>query len=485
MAETTAQNRVGLAYWMQEVLDQCDKVEADFSADPVHDLRTALRRCRSMADGIRVFDRDPTWKKMKRAGKELFSSLGDLRDTHVMGEWVEKVAPSKDAASKTLADFIAEQEQQLKKTAAGVVQNFDRKQWKGWASELPGRAARIPVDSPVFAHLALERWQEAHDLHRRALRNRTNVAFHQLRIGLKRFRYILENFLPSLHAEWGEDLKELQDLLGEVHDLDVLWQTAVHIRAFPDMESRALWRSRIEEERQKRLDSYRSKMVGRDSLWHLWRARLPQAEELRPIALQRLRIWASFLDPNVEHSNHVARLALQLYDALPLNGFMRGPKRESYRHVLQAAALMHDVGRSKMNKGHHKASARLIRKLGPPMGWAASDIRLAALVARYHRGALPRETQKSFASLGESKRHLVQFLAGILRLACGCDWQQDRQIRRLQVENVEPVLRIRAEGYSESTSLAEHLAATRHLLERAYRRPIFILPAVDDQARAA
>ena len=98
--------RMGLAYWMEEVLNRCAKAEQNFSSDPVHDLRTALRRCRSMADGIRVFDRDPAWKKMRRAGKRVFGSLGDLRDTQVMLEWVERLAPEEDATRRNLAAFL-------------------------------------------------------------------------------------------------------------------------------------------------------------------------------------------------------------------------------------------------------------------------------------------------------------------------------------------------------------------------------------------
>src|SRR5205807_260085 len=99
------EDRIGLAYWMEEVLEQCAKAEYDFSSDPVHDLRTALRRCRSLADGIRVFDHEPAWKKMRRAAKELFGSLGQLRDTHVMIEWVEKLSAEGDPTGKNIKGF--------------------------------------------------------------------------------------------------------------------------------------------------------------------------------------------------------------------------------------------------------------------------------------------------------------------------------------------------------------------------------------------
>lgn len=480
------EKRTGLAYWMEEVLNQCAKAEESFSSDPVHDLRTALRRCRSLADGIRVFDRDPAWKKMRRAGKQVFGSLGDLRDTHVMLEWVERLAPEEDATRKNLTAFLIGQEHGLKKSAALALQNFDRRQWKSWSAKLPDRAARIPLDSAVFAHLALERWLEAHTLHLRALRNRTNIALHELRIALKRFRYTLENFLPRLHETWGRDLKELQDLLGEIHDLDVLWETGIRIKAFPNPAERAQWRARVEQERKQRLDAYRAKMAVRNSLWFAWRATLPALEDCRSLGLERLRIWASFLDPKISHSRRVARLALQLYDGLPTNGILRGPKRDGYRGILHAAALMHDVGRSRTNPGHHKVSARLVRKLEPPLGWTAGELRIAALVVRYHRGALPRGTQRTFAALSQSRQRLVQFLGGILRLACACDRQHDNKIVSVRVESLDPVITVRAEGYVESTPLAEHIAAARHLLELTFRRPVLVLPAEEKiQAQAA
>ena len=93
---TNAPKKVtGLRYWMLQVLDECEHVSADFGADPVHDLRVALRRCRSLADGLMALDPDPGWKAMKKAGKRLFQRLGALRDVQVMMEWVEKLGPRK------------------------------------------------------------------------------------------------------------------------------------------------------------------------------------------------------------------------------------------------------------------------------------------------------------------------------------------------------------------------------------------------------
>ena len=88
----------------------------------------------------------------------------------------------------------------------------------------------------------------------------------------------MENFLPVEHKAWSNDLKEIQDLLGEVHDLDVLWSTAVSCQVFPDADSRNRWRQRILSERTKRIDHYRARMLGPDSLWQVWRAALPQGK---------------------------------------------------------------------------------------------------------------------------------------------------------------------------------------------------------------
>jgi CHAD domain-containing protein/HD superfamily phosphodiesterase len=517
-----AQKTTGLRYWMQRVLEECDHAAEDFSPDPVHDLRVSLRRCRSLADGLYALDPDPNWKAMRKAGKRLFQRLGALRDIQIMMEWIEKLHPelvraeqvrveqaggerellpalrpsqpnnestssSVDPAAQALLKILAAREQEQKLEAHAALEEFDRKQWRQWTRTLPARAAHVRLGSALFKHLALERWTEARELHNRALRNRSQAAFHSLRIGIKRFRYIVENFLPAEHKAWSNDLKEMQDVLGEVHDLDVLWATATSCHIFPDQDSRRRWHERILSERAKRIEVYRKKMIGPASLWQVWRAPLPQGKQVQALATRRMKLWAHGLDPDFAHSERVASLALQLYDGLLASGWQPSADAVSARSSLLAAAVLHDVGKSKGEKGHHKTSFDMIRAHGNPLGWKPADLQRAAIVARFHRGSLPTRKHKDLRDLLPDEQKATIQLVAILRLANSLDAAHDGHIRRIQIENAQiragqirangnEAIVVAAEGYSPLSASAQTIAAERHLLETVLHRPVIIKP---------
>ena len=328
------------------------------------------------------------------------------------------------------------------------------------------------------------------------------MAFHALRIGIKRFRYIVENFLPVEHKAWSNDLKEIQDLLGEVHDLDVLWSTALACKIFSDADSRQGWRETILRERTKRIDRYRARMLGDNSLWKVWRAGLPQGKQIQLLATRRMKLWANGLDPDFPHSERVASLALQLYNGLLAWGWQPSVDAASARSSLLAAALLHDVGKSAGEKGHHKTSFDLIRAHGNPLGWKPAELQRAAIVARFHRGALPTRKHKTLRDLLPDEQKTTVQLAAVLRLANALDAAHDGHIRRIQVENVQsrtvwnkrvvnrgnsetlfkssartPTMEavvVAAEGYAPNNSTARIIAAERHLLETVLRRPVVV-----------
>ena len=469
----THDNKGGLAYWASRALEECDKASQDFAPDPVHDLRVAIRRCRSMADGFLSVDPDPTWKEMKKLGKTLFSSLGDLRDVQVMSEWVTRLSEADDSVRQVLLESLGQRESQLKGAAQEALHSFDRKRWMSLNARLDRRASKIPVEGLVFQHLALERWMDARDLHRQALRNRTQVGYHQLRIGIKRFRYTCENFLPQRHAMWAKDLRELQDALGEVHDFDVLRTT---IRAHPGikLEDRERWNKTIGEERQKRLDLYRQKMLGKNSLWLVWRADLPSGPLLEQAAMEKLRTWASFLDPDLSHSAHVTRLALQLYDGLAKLEIVTAGAE--YRRILEAAAILHEVGRGQAAEGHRKRAYSMIRRFKPPLGWSAEELQCVAVIARYHGGGLPQTSNSAFVGLSPQRRRALLPVAGILRLADTFDFSHDQKIDRLAVERRDGMVIVYGQGLQEISPVAERLARARYLLETTCGCPIMIRP---------
>jgi len=468
-----AKPKLGLAFWMERVLEECDRAAAGFEADPVHDLRVALRRCRSLADGLMAMDPDRSWKDMKKAGKKLFQALGELRDMQVMKEWIEKLGDPDDPVVVKLLNHIHARETECKQLAWKDLNQFDRKRWGQWSRSLPRRAARLRPGNPVYLHLALEKWTNAYELHKRAVRTRSQIALHQLRIGIKRFRYTVENFLPAQHALWGNSLKELQDLLGEVHDLDVLWATALEIMAFPDPESRSRWREKLNRERNERVERYRELMIGKQSLWRVWRAALPAGPELRTAALNRLRVWAGYLDPDFPHAQRVTQLSLRLYDGLRHAHLLGEAHQHDSREVLEAAAFMHDVGRAKGNNNRQKKSFRMIVKLSRPLGWSPRELELAAIVARYHRGALPTPRRKIMQHLDLPDRHLALELAGVLRLANSLDSARNTEMK-LTVEARDHVVIVHVAGYSPLDRSAEEIAASRHLLETVIHRPIMV-----------
>lgn len=460
---------------MKQVLKERDKAAQDLAADPVHDLRVALRRCRSMAEGLRAIDPNPSWKKMRKAGKELFRSLGDLRDAQVMIEWTAKFGAADNSVTPALLEYFRQQESGLKRHAGQALRQFDARQWERWMRSLPRRATRIPLGSEAFQCLALERWAWARRLQPAALKNSRPAAWHRLRIALKKFRYVVENFLPERHVEWVDGLKQMQDLLGEIHDFDLLLEISGRVLATADPDSRRQWEQRIMSERQAHIDAYARKMSGRDSLWAVWRAGLPRGKEVGQAVFKKLETWASFLHSDSGHSRRITRFALQLHDGLVRAGVIAEDSGRA-REILRAAAILHDVGYSAGDKNHHKATRRMIRKLDVPFAWKHQELEMAALVAGYHRGTLPRPRARKLQAVSQPTRVTTKRLAGILRLANALDLNHDGVVRRIKVARPGDYVVVQAAGLNPASNLAEKIAAARYLLEMSCRVPILVRP---------
>jgi CHAD domain-containing protein len=463
--------------WINRAVAELGEVRKHFQPSHVHDLRVALRRCRSVAMGLEEVDPSDAWPRLRKSAKRLLSGLGDLRDIQVMRTWLKKLGMEKSEAGIRLSAALDVREHAAAHRARKELHKADRKQWRKWARQLPARAEHLHCGAPAAELLVLERWHEAWELHRAAIRTRSGVSYHRLRVGIKRFRDSVESFLPGPHARWGKELKKLQDLLGELHDIDVLWATVTRLRPLLGKAERKKWQSVVNAERGKRIAAYRAKTQGPKSRWKMWRAALPEGAALERAQLDWLTVWASYLDPDPAHSNHVARLAVELFDgilqtAIPVVLPLRA------RALLEAAAILHDVGRAEGDHKHQKTSYRLIHERTPPPGWTRAEMETVACVARYHRGGLSKLQETSQTGIHGGHQEGILLLAGILRLATALAnrgaSESEPSISGVNIQYAAGAIVIRATGYNGQEPLASKLAAVRHLLESVLHRPIVI-----------
>jgi len=98
---------------------------------------------------------------------------------------------------------------------------------------------------------------------------------------------------------------------------------------------------------------------------------------------------------------------------------------------------------------------------------------LCALIARYHTKALPDASRhRQFASLDLKPRELVEWLAGILRVADGLDCSHTRVIGRLSCDVSDKAVAIRLEAAGDCGTEVERARKKQALLERKTGRQI-------------
>jgi CHAD domain-containing protein len=464
----------GISQWMERVLKELEHVRTAPDADAVHDLRVALRRCRSLSAVMEEVDPDPAWPEMRKLGRKLFRQLGELRDTQVLEEWVTKLSEEADPVRKCLLNSLGKSEAEERDAALRAAAKFDEKEWKKLERVLSHRARAVPPNSLAAQSLAVERLEAAKELHLHALRTEKAEPWHELRIGVKRFRYTVESLLPELYETWGENLKRVQDLLGDVHDLDVLSETMRRVASEEATAVRDGWAQRIAAERQARLEEYRELSMGTKRVWLEWKEGLPHGKRLEAAALARLRATARALDAHRGRAAEVARLALRLYE-----GFGRIKAGDpfvdrEFRKVMRAAARVHGIGAGFPSHSPQKAARKFLRGMSLPLGWTEAEWDLLRMVVRYHRGEEPKAKDKAFARLEKAEQQAVCAMAGVLRMArvlrkCGVV-----STKGLQVENSVDALIVRAPGLEDSEAAAARLAAGKHLLETVLERPLIV-----------
>jgi exopolyphosphatase/guanosine-5'-triphosphate,3'-diphosphate pyrophosphatase len=181
-----------------------------------------------------------------------------------------------------------------------------------------------------------------------------------------------------------------------------------------------------------------------------------------------VRNLASQYDTDFAHSEHVARLALEIWDALSAHGLHDGDPAE--RELVWATAMLHDIGVAVDYDDHHKHSRYLILNAGLP-GFSPRETALIGQAARYHRKGTP--------SLGEFDGEMrrgdgaqLNRIAACVRLAEQLERSRDQSVHMCEVfvHDGTAELRLHASG---DTRIARWAAERQgDLFKRAFDREL-------------
>ncbi|HEY8713864.1 MAG TPA: CHAD domain-containing protein [Candidatus Acidoferrum sp.] len=460
---------------MVRVREELQKVRANpDDPDNIHDLRVAMRRCRSVALVFEEVDPDGAWEEMRKTAKKLFRTLGASRDDYMMEEWIKKLSPADDPVRLSIHGAFETKAAKHRDAVLRAVNKFDDKTWARLQRHLQRRVRFIPAGGLAAECLAWERFEEIKLLHAHALRSAKPKPWHAARIGLKRLRYTVESLLPEHHAAWNENLKRLQDLLGDIHDLDVLAER-VKAEARVAGPARKAWKENLLRERNKRVQTYRQLTLGKASIWNKWRHALPHGERLEQASFARLKATARAAHAKPRKAGRVARIALRIFDLLRRG--KAGPlfAEASMQRNLRAACLLQAVGQQ--HKHRRKEACKFLGGINAPPRWTREDWQLVGLAVRFHRGAEPAADDSKFGKLATAGQEKVRALAGVLRLARVLYKCDITTATGLKLENASEAITLFVPNLADNLEMAAKIAAGKHLLETVLGKPLVVRTA--------
>jgi exopolyphosphatase/guanosine-5'-triphosphate,3'-diphosphate pyrophosphatase len=173
---------------------------------------------------------------------------------------------------------------------------------------------------------------------------------------------------------------------------------------------------------------------------------------------------------DVQHTRHVAALALGMFDELAALGLHDGDARE--RELLWAACMLHDIGMAIDYDDHHKHSRYLILNGGLP-GFAPVETAIIAQAARYHRKGMPIPGPMA-PLFGDGDAERLDRCAALLRLAEDLERSRDQLVRSTSIalNNGGVQLHLNAEGESAVPRWAA--GRERELFARAFHRDLSV-----------
>lgn len=193
----------------------------------------------------------------------------------------------------------------------------------------------------------------------------------------------------------------------------------------------------------------------------------PDSEQLKIInAITTLSETCGY---EVEHTRHVTKLALHIYDDLQDLHQLS----DHHRFWLLCAGLLHDIGWSEGWRRHHKTGLRIILET-PMLPFDHKERLIIGSIVRYHRRALPNIKHDHYSALDTAERKVVDRLAAFLRLADGLDRTHRGLVKDIECKFSDGKVYVQCASRFPAREEEESSREKADLLERVFKRKLII-----------
>jgi exopolyphosphatase/guanosine-5'-triphosphate,3'-diphosphate pyrophosphatase len=181
------------------------------------------------------------------------------------------------------------------------------------------------------------------------------------------------------------------------------------------------------------------------------------------------RSFARRLEYDQRHAEHVRELSILLFDQLqPIHHL---PAQA--RVLLEAGALLHDVGHMVSHRGHHKHGEYLTLN-GDIPGLEGRDRAVVAALVRYHnRKSAPAGHHAAYSSLNNNDKRIARRLAAIMRIAEALDHSHRQRATNLRASFQRGAVGLRVTARGDAAEDLRDANRSAALFEKEFHVRLF------------
>jgi exopolyphosphatase/guanosine-5'-triphosphate,3'-diphosphate pyrophosphatase len=186
------------------------------------------------------------------------------------------------------------------------------------------------------------------------------------------------------------------------------------------------------------------------------------------------RSFGRRLEYDQTHAEHVREMAVMLFDQLQPVHHLPAQSRV----LLEAGALLHDVGHRVSHRGHHK-HGEYLTLFGDMPGLEGRDRNTVAALVRYHnRKSVPASHHPGYAALNNMDKRIARRLAAILRVAEALDHSHRQRVTNLHTSFQRGAVALQVDARGDAAEDLRDATQSAELFEREFHVKLYFRQSV-------